>query len=175
MKNYKFWFCTGSQDLYGDECLRKVAEHSAKIVEGLNNGGKLPFEVVLKRILKTCDINKKIFDKILDGLSLVDKKAKIQTKRNGEILYDKATSETEIVRFNETIESYMEREVLPYVPDAQAFFEESSKKPKIGAEIPFVRYFYKYQQPVSSEVLAKQFLEIEHGVSAQISELFKDR
>ena len=27
-RNYKFWFCTGSQDLYGDECLRKVAEHS---------------------------------------------------------------------------------------------------------------------------------------------------
>ena len=26
-RNYKFWFCTGSQDLYGDECLRKVAEH----------------------------------------------------------------------------------------------------------------------------------------------------
>ena len=51
MKNYKFWFCTGSQDLYGDECLRKVAEHSAKIVEGLNNGGKLPFEVVLKPTL----------------------------------------------------------------------------------------------------------------------------
>lgn len=26
-KNYKFWFATGSQDLYGDECLRNVAEH----------------------------------------------------------------------------------------------------------------------------------------------------
>ena len=35
-RDYKFWFCTGSQDLYGEECLRKVAEHSAKIVEGLN-------------------------------------------------------------------------------------------------------------------------------------------
>ena len=34
-KDYKFWFCTGSQDLYGDECLRKVAEHSQKIVEEL--------------------------------------------------------------------------------------------------------------------------------------------
>ena len=22
-RNYKFWFCTGSQDLYGDECLSK--------------------------------------------------------------------------------------------------------------------------------------------------------
>ena len=32
-RNYKFWFCTGSQDLYGDECLRKVAEHSRIIVE----------------------------------------------------------------------------------------------------------------------------------------------
>ena len=45
-KEYKFWFCTGSQDLYGDECLGKVAEHSKKIVEGLNNSGFLPYEVV---------------------------------------------------------------------------------------------------------------------------------
>ncbi len=50
-KNYKFWFCTGSQDLYGDECLRHVAEHSAKIVEAFNASGKLPYEVVLKPTL----------------------------------------------------------------------------------------------------------------------------
>lgn len=50
-KNYKFWFCTGSQDLYGDECLRNVADHSAKIVEHLNASKKLPFEVVLKPTL----------------------------------------------------------------------------------------------------------------------------
>ena len=31
-KNYQFWFCTGSQDLYGDECLAHVAEHSKIIV-----------------------------------------------------------------------------------------------------------------------------------------------
>ncbi len=49
--DYQFWFCTGSQDLYGDECLRKVAEHSAKIVEALNASGNLPFEVVLKPTL----------------------------------------------------------------------------------------------------------------------------
>ena len=50
-KNYKFWFATGSQDLYGDECLRKVADHSRQIVEDLNASGKLPFEVVLKPTL----------------------------------------------------------------------------------------------------------------------------
>ena len=35
-RDYKFWFCTGSQDLYGDECLSHVAEHS-KII-GLIKG-----------------------------------------------------------------------------------------------------------------------------------------
>ena len=35
-KAYKFWFLTGSQDLYGDECLAHVAEHSKIIVEKLN-------------------------------------------------------------------------------------------------------------------------------------------
>ena len=50
-KKYQFWFCTGSQDLYGEACLQKVAEHSKKIVEGLNACGKLPFEVVYKPTL----------------------------------------------------------------------------------------------------------------------------
>ena len=50
-QNYKFWFATGSQDLYGDECLRKVAEHSQKIVKELNATGKLPFEIVCRPTL----------------------------------------------------------------------------------------------------------------------------
>lgn len=51
IRNYKFWFATGSQDLYGDECLKKVAEHSKKIVEGLNESGILPYEIVWKPVL----------------------------------------------------------------------------------------------------------------------------
>ena len=53
MKNYKFWFCTGSQDLYGDECLKHVAEHSRIIVDRLNASGVLPYEVVWKPTLLT--------------------------------------------------------------------------------------------------------------------------
>ena len=53
MKNYKFWFCTGSQDLYGDECLEHVAEHSRIIVDRLNASGVLPYEVVWKPTLLT--------------------------------------------------------------------------------------------------------------------------
>ena len=70
----------------------------------------------------------------------------------------------------------MAREVLPHVPDAQWFFEEdlSKKKPviKTGAEIPFTRYFYKYQQPKPSEELEATFLELEKSVSERIARLF---
>lgn len=61
-KNYKFWFCTGSQDLYGDECLAKVAEHSKIIVEKLNQSGVLPFEVVWKPTLITNELIRKTFN-----------------------------------------------------------------------------------------------------------------
>ena len=61
-KNYKFWFATGSQDLYGDECLRKVAEHSRIIVDKLNASGVLPYEVVWKPTLITNEVIRKTFN-----------------------------------------------------------------------------------------------------------------
>ena len=61
-KNYQFWFCTGSQDLYGDECLAHVAEHSKIIVEALNASGNLPYEVVWKPTLITNELIRKTFN-----------------------------------------------------------------------------------------------------------------
>lgn len=62
MKNYKFWFCTGSQDLYGDECLEHVAEHSRIMVERLNQSGVLPYEVVWKPTLLTNTMIRQTFN-----------------------------------------------------------------------------------------------------------------
>ena len=97
-------------------------------------------------------------------------------KNKGQIIYDKATKDTEIVRWDEDIEDYMAREVLPHVPDAKWFWEEnlSAKKPviKTGAEIPFTRYFYKYQQPEPSEVLAERFSALESVLDERIRKLF---
>ncbi|MCI7099020.1 MAG: L-arabinose isomerase, partial [Lachnospiraceae bacterium] len=61
-KNYKFWFCTGSQDLYGDECLAHVAEHSRIIVGRLNESGLLPYEVVWKPTLITNELIRRTFN-----------------------------------------------------------------------------------------------------------------
>ena len=138
------------------------------------------FMPVLEALLKDVTTDVKLLAKIADGLSVMDKEAEIQRetkgKNKGEVIYDKETKDTEIVRWDEDIDDYMAREVLPYVPDAKWFWEENlaAKKPviKVGAEIPFTRYFYKYQQPVPSEELAKQFMELESSVSVRIAKLF---
>lgn len=132
-----------------------------------------PFIERLKSILS---IEKKWIEKIADGLSVMDKSAEIHKDKKGNIIYDKTTAETEVVKIEEDIETYMAREVLPHVPDAKWFFEENldAKKPviKTGADIAFTRYFYQYQQPTDSEELEKQFIEIEKSVSERIKKLF---
>lgn len=133
------------------------------------------FEDYFKNLMSGFD--KKIVEKLINGLSKMNKAAEIQKDKNGNILYDKETKDIEIVRYDEDIDTYMAREVLPYIPDAKAFFEEklTAKKPviKIGAEIPFTRYFYKYTQPEKSEILEEKFLMLEESVSARIADLFK--
>lgn len=152
-----------------DEILQALKEHiSDKVYKEPTS-----FAKHLSGIL-SCD--KKLIDRIADGLSEMDKTAQIQRDKKGNIIYDKETKDTEIVKYTEDIETYMAREVLPYVPDAKWFWEENlgAKKPviKIGAEIPFTRYFYKYTQPEKSEVLEEKFLTLEQSVSERIKTLF---
>lgn len=130
----------------------------------------------LAEFLSSVTLDKKLIAKIAGGLSQMDKNAEIQRDKKGEIIYDKDTKDTEIVKWEENIDEYMAREVLPHIPDAKAFFEEKVdvKKPviKTGAEIPFTRYFYKYQKPVPSEELEAKFVDIEKQVSQRIAKLF---
>lgn len=131
---------------------------------------------ILSRIISDTKDLKKIADKVIKGLSIMDKTADIQIDKKGNVIYDTETKDTEIVPWKINIDDYMASEVLPHIPDAKAFFEEdlSKKNPvlKTGAEIPFTRYFYKYQAPVSSDELAKRFNELEVSVNLRIKKLF---
>ncbi len=173
-----------------DKELKKVEEYKAnepkynKILKALRQAVtdkiyKSPesFEPVLKKALGDLVLPKdKLFAAIANGLSVMDKTAVIQRDKKGNIIYDKETKDVEIVRFDEDIDTYMKREVLPHIPDAKAFFEEdlSKKKPiiKTGAEIPFTRYFYKYQKPTDSSVLKNQFVELEKSIANRINKIF---
>ena len=111
-------------------------------------------------------------------LSAINKEAEIQKDNKGNIIYDNSTKDSELVKENQDVDEYMKREVYPHVPDAHYVFEEnmSAKKPviKTGAEIPFTRYFYKYQEPEKSEDLEKEFMKLEEEVNSEIKQLFEE-
>ena len=147
------------------------ANKSEKVYKSLGE-----FEPVITELLSEI-IDKKVIKKVIDGLSKMDKTAEIQTDKKGNILYDKDTEDTEIVNVNTSIDDYMAKEVLPFVPDAKAFFNEDlgKKKPviKTGAEIPFTRYFYQYQKPESVDVLANKIRNLESEINVEMQDLLK--
>ncbi|MCC7229634.1 MAG: L-arabinose isomerase, partial [Fimbriimonadaceae bacterium] len=51
MKTTEIWFVTGSQHLYGDETLRKVAAHSQEMVQAINASGRVAVNVVFKPVM----------------------------------------------------------------------------------------------------------------------------
>lgn len=153
-----------------DSILQRLKENlSEKVYMNVSD-----FEPVLAKVMVGFD--KKLIAKLVDGLSKMNKSATIHRDKKGNIIYDNETKDTEIVRFDEDIEVYMAREVLPHIPDAKAFFEENltAKKPviKVGAEIPFTRYFYKYLETETTENLVKEFQGLEEMVRAKINKLF---
>ncbi|ARR01853.1 type I restriction/modification system, M subunit [Campylobacter vicugnae] len=82
-------------------------------------------------------------NKIIKSFSKIDKNVQIQRDKDG-IIYDDVTKDSEIINIDISIDEYMKAEILLYLPNAKAFDED-----KIGAEIPFTRYFYKYSQSKS--------------------------
>ncbi|WP_196600164.1 type I restriction-modification system subunit M [Pectinatus frisingensis] len=88
--------------------------------------------------------------------------------KNGKKQPDKNLRDTENVPLKENIEEYFKREVLPFAPDAWI----DKKKSKIGYEIPFTRYFYKYKAPRPTEEIQVEILDIETELQGSLEEIF---
>ncbi len=116
----------------------------------------------------------KIFDnddfgytKIIVERPLLDEDGKPVLKKN-KPEPDSSLRDTENVPLKEDIKEYFKREVLPFAPDA--WIDE--KKSKVGYEIPFTRYFYKYQAPKPSKEIMAEILELEKELEGSLAEVF---
>ena len=87
--------------------------------------------------------------------------------KNGEYIPNKELTDTENIPLLETIEDYISREVLPFAK--YAYIDES--KTKIGYEISFTKYFYKYQEPRKTEDIMKEILELDKKLDGVLKEL----
>jgi len=62
LKKYEFWIVVGSQDLYGEETLKQVAQHAAAMAKGFAADPVLPGTVVLKPTVLTPALIRRVFE-----------------------------------------------------------------------------------------------------------------
>lgn len=164
-----------------EEGRKKQEEILQALRQGLSEATYPNFETftaVLKDLLSEVKLTPANLNALALAMSEMDKTAEVITTKKkdklGEIadgiVYDKTTKDSEIVKLSEEVETYFEREVYPHVPDAYYWWEEN----KLGAEIPFTRYFYQYQAPEKAEALLKQFYDLEDQLQALLEDLKHD-
>ena len=88
---------------------------------------------------------------ILSALSDKDDTADICTDKDGNVEADSDLRDHELVPLKEDWKKYVAREVTPFVPNAwvdESYRDETDRKVgRVGYEINFNRYFYKYVAP----------------------------
>ena len=83
---------------------------------------------------------------------------------------DSSLRDTESVPLKEDIDEYFSREVLPFAPDAWI----DTKKSTVGYEIPFTRYFYKYEAPKPSAEIMAEIMKLEKELDGSLGGIFND-
>ena len=109
--------------------------------------------------------------KIVAELGTKNPDADICVDAKGNPEPDTALRDTEQIPLNEDIEAYFQREVIPYAADAWI----DHAKTKIGYEIPFTRYFYKYEELGDPVETLAEIQTLSASIQADIAKLFSEQ
>ena len=111
---------------------------------------------------------------ILSALSERDEDAVVCKDSKGNLEADSDLRDHELVPLGEDWNEYVEREVLPFVPDAwvdESYTDDRDGEiGRVGYEINFNRYFYKYVPPRPLEEIDAELKTLE----AEIADLLKE-
>ena len=154
-----------------------LMNHAKKLAETF--GDKLfedfnVFEEKFDKELKKQNIKLAAKDKkdLLGAVSWTDAKAAAVIKKknkDGSIEYvsDSALKDYENIPLKEDIQTFFEREVIPFADDAWWNEDET----KIGYEINFNKYFYQYTPPRNKADIAADLFAIEHETENLLKEI----
>lgn len=96
-----------------------------------------------------------------------DENGNIVLDKKGSLKSDKKLKDTENVPMKEDIDKYFAREVLPFTPNA--WYDK--KKMKVGYEIAFNKYFYKYETLRSLDIISKEIFKLEAETDGLLKEI----
>ncbi|MBZ6006675.1 type I restriction-modification system subunit M [Paraclostridium bifermentans] len=102
---------------------------------------------------------------IVNAIGVRNEDAVVCKDSKGNIESDSSLKDTESIALKEDVYEYFEKEVKPHVEDA--YIDESSIN-NIGYEIPFTRYFYKYEKLRSFDEIMKEVESLESEIALEI-------
>ena len=111
------------------------------------------------------------YQKVVVETPLYDESGNVIRKKNGKPEPDTSKRDTEDIPLTEDVDTYINREVLPFNPDVRV----DKSKTKIGFEIPFTRLFYKYESPESSKDIAQRIKALEDRIIKNFEKLIDQR
>lgn len=112
-----------------------------------------------------------VLRKIVAELGVKNPDADICLDAKGNPEPDPDLRDTEQIPFREDVEAYFQREVIPYALDAWIDHD----KTKIGYEIPFTRYFYKYEELGDPVETLTEIQALSVSIQADIEKLFSEQ
>lgn len=135
------------------------------------------FEKELKKALKAISFKlvAPVKKSILTALSEKDEDADICKDTKGNMEADSDLRDHELVPLADNWQDYMEREVKPFVPDA--WVDEGHKDAsdgkvgRVGYEINFNRYFYKYVPPRPVAEIDDELKTLEAEIASLLKEV----
>ncbi|MEF9985333.1 MAG: N-6 DNA methylase [Bacilli bacterium] len=120
------------------------------------------------------DVISKIYPKEFFGYRKVtilqpelDEKGNVITNKKNEPIPNKSLTDTEIIPLLQDVNEYMKTEVTPFAPNS--YIDDS--KTKLGYEISFSKYFYKYVEPRKTREIMKEILELDYKLDGVLREL----
>ena len=154
---------------------------------GLSGTDKEALAVKLAPVFAEFGLTRAQENAVWDALAVRDPEAPVITDKKGEPLPDPelrdhenvplpekrvvyeadVAARLESVEYRTAIRDYMQKEVLPYVPDAWVDYG----KTKIGYEIPLTRHFYVYTPPRPLEEIDAEIKTLEGEIQELLAEV----
>lgn len=170
--------------LADEKAFQKLSEDEREEIEAvlLGMGDKLitnrdTFEKALNKALKAegIKLSAPIKKAILSALSERDEKADICMDKNGKLEPDTELRDHELVPLTEDWHDYIKREVEPFVSDAwvdESYADARDKQVgRVGYEINFNRYFYRYVPPRPLEEIDAELKTLEVEIAGLLKEV----
>ncbi|NNE61809.1 MAG: SAM-dependent DNA methyltransferase [Woeseia sp.] len=135
------------------------------------------FDQALTKVLKSKGVNvaAPVRKAILSALSERDEDAEICIDRHGNPAADTELRDHERVPLNQDWREYMAREVSPFVPDAWVDESHCDTRDgdigRVGYEINFSRYFYKYVPPRPLDEIDAELRNLESEIASLLKEV----